>query len=533
MKKALSLLLILAFLLSLTACGKSGGTPASGSPAAGSPAAGSAAAASSAPASAAAGSSAPSSSGKPVEITVAFATMPNGLDSLSEDGTSNNSIANDVYDHLMWRGADNTPVPAVAKSVKQVDNVTWEFDINLDYKFQNGDKLTMDDVVFSITRLKDIAKTADIGKLIDSITYKGTILTIKVTQADNTIIPRIIDKALIVDKAYIEKNGNDAVLKNPVGTGPYKVTKFVPGTTVVLETWSGYPFKQPQINKVTYIGIAENANRYISVETGKTQYATLVSNLEMDLAVKNNKLSTLKADSFSNQCFIFQCEKPPFNNVNVRRALTCAFDRDSFCALNGGRPPIVSMVFCGYKDLYTVPDTMPKYDLNQAKKLLADAGYTAANPLKFELLYWTADPGLELYQSTLKSIGVEMSLKQVEFSVYLTREGAGDFTMAWTSQTNKGGNALTDLDRFDYALVGARDIARYKNRSGSGPYRENAYRKRPAEGEDPFRTVKPNSRAGCPGLRRLPETPVLRHGQKPDGCGPPRRYAAVLPLRHV
>ena len=449
MKKVLSLILVFAVIIALAACGTASTPAASSNPSAGAPAASS--------------SSALSSPGKPVEITVAFASLPNGLDPLSEDATSNMSISNDVYDHLMWRGADNSMTPAVAKSLNKVDGVTWQFEINLDYVFQNGDKLTMDDVVFSIMRLKDIPKTADIGKLIDNVSYTGTTLTVKVVKEDNSIIPKIIDKTLIVNKAYIAKNGDDAIYKNPIGTGPYKVTEFTPGTTVVLETWSGYPFAQPQISKVTYIGIPENANRYIAVETGKAQYAALVSSLEMNLAEKNDKLSTLTTDSSSNQCFVFQCEKPPFDNVNVRRALAYAFDRDSFAALNGGRPPVVSLLFGGYKDLYVVGDAMPTFDLEKAKQMLAAEGYTASNPLAFELLYWTPDPGLELYQSTLKSIGVEMTLKQVEFSVYLSREGAGDFDVAWTSQTNRNGNALTDLDRFDYNLVGSRDISRYKN----------------------------------------------------------------------
>ena len=192
---------------------------------------------------------------KPVEISAAFSTLPNGLDCLSEDVIPNLTIGNDLYDHLMWRASDNTATPAIAKTQKQVDATTWQFEINLDYVFQNGDKLTMDDVVFSLTRLRDIPKSADIGKLIDSVTSAGNILTVKVNQADNTIIPRIIDKTIIVNKAYITKGGDDAIYKNPIGTGPYKVTKFVPGATVVLETWSGYPFQKPQITKITYSAI--------------------------------------------------------------------------------------------------------------------------------------------------------------------------------------------------------------------------------------------------------------------------------------
>ncbi len=207
------------------------------------------------------------------------------------------------------------------------------------------------------------------------------------------------------------------------------MAEFIPGTSVVIETWDGYPFKQPQINKITYTAIPEDANRYIAVETGQVQYAALVSSLEMGLAAENSELSTIKGSSLKFLVFIFNCQQAPFDNVNVRRALAYALDRDSFCALAGGRDPVSTPFFGGYDDLYSVSDNMPTYDLDKAKQLLEEEGYNSSNPLKFELVYWFNEPGLELYQSALKSIGVDVTLKQVEFSVYLSKEGPGDFSV--------------------------------------------------------------------------------------------------------
>lgn len=398
----------------------------------------------------------------PAEITAAFSILPNGLDPVSEDTNTTMSICYHIYDKLVEIDLDYNMIPGVAKSWKEVDALTWTFEIDLNYKFQNGDQLTMDDVVYSFTRLKDIPKSADTAALIDSVTYEGSTLTIKAKEPNVTTIPRAFYTAPIVNKAYIEANGDDAIYLNPVGTGPYKVTEFTPGTSVTLETWDGYPFAKPQIDKINFTAIPEASARYIAVESGQLQYAGLVTGMELQLAEKESDLSVLTGSSSRYVGFGFNCEKAPFDNANVRRAIVHAIDRESIAQLNGGRPSVQSMLFAGF-DLYADPESMPEYDLEKAKALLEAEGYNASNPLKFSILLWQPDPGIELIQSALKSIGVEMTLEQVEFSVFLTKEGPGEFEAVWTSAPNRGGIALTDLDRYDYSFAGSRDITRYSN----------------------------------------------------------------------
>ena len=401
-------------------------------------------------------------SSAPVEITAAFSVLPNGLDPVWEDTNTTMSISYHIYDKLVEIGQDYSLIPGVAKSWNEVDALTWTFEIDLDFKFQNGDQLTMDDVKYSFDRLIDIAKSADTAALIDSVTYEGNILTIKAKEPNVTTIPRAFYTAPIVNKAYIEANGDDAVFLKPVGTGPYKLTEFTPGTSVTIETWDDYPFTKPQINKINFTAIPENSSRYIAVESGQQQYAGLVTAREAQTADGESNLSVLRGDSNRYVGFGFNCEKPPFDNVNLRRAIVHAIDRENIALLNGGRPPVQSMLF-GSFDLYADPASMPEYDLDKAKAMIEAEGYGASNPLKFSVLLWQPDPGLELIQSSLKSIGVEMTLEQVEFSVFLTKEGPGEFEGVWTSAPNRAGTPLTDLDRYDYSFAGSRDITRYSN----------------------------------------------------------------------
>ena len=445
MKKVFCILVVLALVFSLAACNNSNsGTSVEsvGSPS---------------------NSQTSSGSSNPVEITVALTELPNSLDPISEDYPDTLTACYHIYDRLIQFHEDNDLVPEVAKSWKQIDDVTWEFDIDLgNYKFQNGDPLTMDDIVYSFERIKDIPKQADAAALIDSVTYEGTKLTLKFTVVDNSLLKRLLSACIIVNKAYIESGGDDAVYLNPIGTGPYKVAEFTPGTSLTIETWDGYPTAKPQIDKIVFLGIGEDSARYIALETGKAQVAIAFSKFEQDKAEANSDITAYVKNSATIEGFVLNCERPPFSNVNVRRAIAYAFDRAGMCALQGGRDPLSSFLFCGYDEWYYESPLMPEYDLQKAKELLAAEGYDESNPMNIELVtYSTSEPAPEMLQSALRSIGVELSLSRIEFGAYLDAEYSGSFDMLWCGLMNRGGHPFMDLDRFDVNMIGTRNISRY------------------------------------------------------------------------
>lgn len=451
-KRLIVFLLALALLLGMAACG--GNTDSGSDPT---------------PAGTQSGSSggdtqpdAGSAGADPVAITAAIAAIPNSLDPITDDISTTLSVCYHIYDKLIEFDLDFNWIPGVASSWKQLDSTHWEFVINTDLKFQNGDPLTMEDVEYSFTRLKDIPKSADAAAAVKSVSSEGNVLTVELVEADNGSLPRLLSILIIVNKAYLEENGDDAVYLSPIGTGPYKCTEFTPGTSVTLETWSEYPLEKPQIDKINFIGIAETSNLYIAVETGQAQYAGFVSAMEAETAEQNNKLSVLYADSNCVQTMCMNSSVAPFDNANVRRAMAHCIDREAWALLKGGRSKIESMVAIGF-DQYYVSDNLPEFNPEKARELLAAEGYDESNPLSFTIDMYMSDPGVELFQSTLKGIGVECELSLLEFSVFIEKEGSGNFTMMYTANDNPAGTVLQDLQRFDPAFKATRNISFYEN----------------------------------------------------------------------
>ena len=404
-----------------------------------------------------------SDSGGVVEITVAFESAPNGLDPLSEDSVECKSIGYMIYDRLAWVDTTNTPQPAVAKSWEQTGARSYNFEINMDYTFSNGDKITMDDIVFSINRMKEVPKSASTGALVESVSYNGNTLTINLNTENRAAFTRVVAMAVIFNKKYVEENGEDALFRNPVGTGPYKVTEFTPGAGVTIEVRDDYPFTKPQITKINYVGISEVSSRYIALETGQIQYAWGLNAPEYNLALDNDKLDTYFAGGNRAMPIYFNCERPPLDDVNVRRGLVHALDIDSYCALQGGRPKATGMLFASYPDFYTESANLPEFNMDRARELLEAAGISPANPVTFELICFMGDPGLEMYQSALRTLGVELQINIQEISVYIANDAQGNFDMCWTVQVNRDYHMLNDLDRFDVNTIGSRNLCRYYN----------------------------------------------------------------------
>jgi peptide/nickel transport system substrate-binding protein len=446
------ILLTLALIFSLAACNNTANTGNSNSPA-GSAGAGSAAS----PATAAN----PAGSTGKTEITISRSIAPSSLEILDEDNPMATSATYLIFDRLVdFDPVTNEWLPQIATSWKQVDDVTWDFTINLDVTFHNGDKLTMDDIVYSFNRMADFPRAVDNWNMVDKVSYQGNVFTIKFKNSYISTPAKVLVQSFIVDKAYIEANGKDAIYLKPVATGPYKVTAFTPLASVDLEAYDGYYGKKPSIDIIHYIAIPENDARYIALESGQIQFAGDLDKISYDLAANDPNLAQIGSLSKNNLCIAFNCKRAPFDNVNVRRALVTSLNIEAYAAFNNEKVA-KSLLYTGYDDIYYEGKNYPAFDLQKAKEMLAAEGYNEKNPLKFELLCVVPYAGQEMWQADLKSIGVEMTLSRPEFGTYIARETSSDFDVLTTGQGNRGNNPYTDLDRFSNDMLGSRNFTLY------------------------------------------------------------------------
>lgn len=395
-------------------------------------------------------------------LFVAFSSIGNTLDAAFANSTNVTIATSHIYDYIIAVDEDFNFEPAVASSWEQVDNKTFKFTVGDGFVFHNGDPLEIEDVIFSIERLRDIPKCASFMSNIDKVEATGPKeVTITLVEPNSSTIRALMGAAHVYNKAYCESVGEDYANK-PIGTGPYKVKNFVPGDKLELEAWEDYPFQKPAIKHLTFKVIEEVANRYISLETGEAQFAT-ISYQDMERAEKNEKVKVVSKKTTNTAFISMNNKKAPFDNKNVRLAMAYATDREGLAEVQGGATVIYSMTPPMFSTYYESPN-MPKFDLAKAKALLEAEGYGPNNPLKFEAwIYGGNSAVMEAYQADLKSIGVEMEIRNLEFGVFLEGMANGEYQMLAGSWNNTTGDPLTAIENYWSGSFGSSNISFFEN----------------------------------------------------------------------
>src|SRR6185312_15725638 len=221
--------------------------------------------------------------------TLVFAVETLGaqtLDPILEGRPGNAVYQAAMYDSLIGFNFEKGGIgPGVAERWElSPDGLTWTFYIRPGQTFHNGDKLTAHDVKFSLERQMGpgslASAAASMRRTIKSIEVIDD-LTVKVnTNTPQLGMPAGLSRAVapegaIMPKAYIEKVGEEEFRKKPIGSGPWKFVRNVPGDriefTAVANHWRGTPsFKDLHV-----LLVPEESTRVAMVRTGEAAIASI------------------------------------------------------------------------------------------------------------------------------------------------------------------------------------------------------------------------------------------------------------------
>ncbi|MGK0599586.1 oligopeptide ABC transporter substrate-binding protein OppA [Yokenella regensburgei] len=405
------------------------------------------------------------------------------LDPHKIEGVPESNINRDLFEGLVETGADGQPVAGVAESWDNKDFKVWTFHLRKDAKWSDGSPVTAQDFVYSWQRLAD-PKTASpyesylqyghIANIDEIIAGKkpATDLGVKAI-GDHTLEVTLSEpvpyfyKLLVhssmspVPKAAIEKYGEKWTQPaNIVSNGAYKLKDWVVNERIVLERNPNYwDNAKTVINQVTYLPISSeitDVNRYRSGEIDMTY-----NNMPIELFQKLKKEIPNEVHVDPYLCTYYyeiNNQKAPFTDERVRAALKLGMDRDIIVnkVKNQGDLPAY-----GFTPPYTdgAKLTEPEWfkwsqDKRnaEAKKLLAEAGYTADKPLTFSLLYNTSDLHKKLAIAAAsiwkKNLGVNVKLENQEWKTFLDTRHQGNFDVAraaWCADYNEPTSFLNML----------------------------------------------------------------------------------------
>jgi peptide/nickel transport system substrate-binding protein len=286
-----------------------------------------------------------------------------------------------------------------------------------------------------------------------------------------------------LSKAAVE-NAGESYARNPVGVGPYRLKEWQTGNKIVLERnpdyeWGpGYMHRGPYyIQEIEYRNIPEESTVLAGLEAGEVDIAT----------IKAKDVSRLRA-SGRLQIFegmrmgvpvslVMNLEKPPFDDLRVRKALNLAVDRETLAniVLQGTAVPEygpMARPMIGYWS--GVEEIGYGYDVAQAKALLADAGFTAGGsgmlekdgkPFRFPLLVTTADPTFvkvsEVLKESYKAIGVDVEIRVQEDKLVIADMVEGKYEVSVLDFNYPEADCLFML--FHSSMIGAINMGHTKD----------------------------------------------------------------------
>lgn len=399
----------------------------------------------------------PEPAGEPVyggEITVGVtADLDSSLDPhVSSSSAGTREILFNVFEGLMKPDSEGNLNPAIAESYSVNDTADeYTFVLRQGVKFHNGQEVTVDDVVWSLSRAAGLETgeplVSDVAGIKSVTAADDKTVVVGLAAPDTEFLAHITT-------AIIPKDSDPA--SDPVGTGPYKFVERKVQESITFEKFADYWGEEPYLDKVT-LKVIDNAETLVmSLKSGAVDMAThLVFSQVKELA----GLNIYEGASNAVQGLYLNNSVKPLGDPLVRQALSYAIDKQAILdlAFDGHGTLVGSSMFPAFKKYFV--DELTNYyepDTAKAKELLKEAGYE--NGFDLEI---TVPSNMQQHIDTaqviveqLQAAGIKATIKQVEWNT-------------WLEEVYRGRKYQSTIVSFDAHGVAASDmLARFQSDNG-------------------------------------------------------------------
>jgi len=406
-------------------------------------------------------------------------------DALSMDPHSLNeslqlSVTNNVYEGLLTRGKNLELQPGLATSWRQTSPTVWRFELRRNVRFHDGTPFTADDVVFSFARAA--GEGSDMKSYVNGVkeVRKVNDFTVEVeTSAPNPIFSENMPLLMIMSKKWCEDNKatipvdrrkgvENAASFKANGTGPFTLGERQPNvkTTFKLNpNWWGGKI-EGNVTEVVYTPIGNDATRVAALLSGQidvmepvpVQDVARINASANARVLQGPELRTifLGMDQKRDELLYSSVKgKNPFKDKRVRQAFFQAIDIEGIkrTVMRGASSPTALMVGPGVNGFFADMNTRLPYNVDAAKKLLADAGY----PNGFEVTmncpndrYVNDGEICQAVSANLARIGVKVNLQAETKGTYfpkILKRDTSFYLLGWTPATYDAHNVLNAIMR--------------------------------------------------------------------------------------
>lgn len=444
----------------------------------------------------------PSGSNKEV-VTMAIISTWDTLNIYNTSGNYGNAVADQLFERLVYRTHDGQILPRLATSWEMADdNQSMTFKLNENVLWHDGEKLTADDIVFTIQAMTNptvdnyyrsafnvLAGTDNDGIAQDSksvgveaVNEYTVKFTFKEPKDPDSILNAFLSFLYVLPKHLLENDDPASINKSefwkaPVGAGPFKYVKDVAGETLQLEAFPEYYQGSPDF-KTLVVRVVPAANLTAGLMNGDIDVVAMGSIPLSDWNTVKNSDSIVAAsvNEYSYQYMLFNLSESneAFQDAKVRIAFDKAINKKLMVdQLMLGEGNIAVGPMPSYHPYYNDKLVANGYNPEEAKKLLEEAGFDFGK--EYLLIVPQGNQVREqsalLIQQDLAAIGVKIKIETYDFATLLAmlREGKADLGLLGGGSNIDPGESsvilkpgdprnyslLTDSKWYDIAAKGA------------------------------------------------------------------------------
>ncbi|WP_159992260.1 ABC transporter substrate-binding protein [Roseomonas sp. 18066] len=426
-------------------------------------------------------------------LTLGISAAPASVDPHFNQGTSTQTLTYHVFDTLTDRRPDASLAPGLALSWTPIEDTVWEFRLRPGVRFSDGTPFTAEDVAFTFARLPNVPNA--------TASYAGQVRAVRRVEIVDPLTLRLhtdgpapslpIDLSVVgivshsIGATATTEDYNS--LKSAIGTGPFVLRRFSPGTEAELvrnEAWWG---PKPDWDRVTFRYIPNPGARSAALLSGSVDIIDLPSPNDLPRFRTDPKVSVYSAQGWRlvylapNQSAAVApmitgndgqpLAENPLRDRRVRQALSIAINREGLAerVMQNTATPAAQFLPPGL--FAHNPDiTVPAADPDAAKKLLAEAGY----PDGFRMVLPVSqnarptDPiAAQAIGQMWTRIGVQTTIETMPLSVYSPRSARMEFPISmwgWASPGHAGHPLISVIASNDRAkLTGSFNRSGYSN----------------------------------------------------------------------
>lgn len=331
---------------------------------------------------------------------------------------------------LLWNGLTKTDpsgeiVPDLAESWTSTDDQqTWTFTLRDGVTFSNGTPVTAEAVVSSFeyylhpdTATQEANKISMVSNVeaVDELTVKFTLDQPVATFPAGIVWVKVLDTTSL-----------DTIDREPIGTGPYVVSKFTPDDSVTLVPNESYFGEAPALEEIVIVKAAESTSAVTGLRSGDIDVLWSVPAGDV-VQFENDDAVTIVRPANPSQWPSWEMDatSAPFNDVRARQALAYATDRETILEAAYYGQGLVSKTNNALSDnnAWFGGDLIDySYDLEKAKALFAEAGVNEGDTL----IWWGVagaypewNTSGEILQASLREIGINLEIQNNDIGTWV------------------------------------------------------------------------------------------------------------------